>query len=376
LEVIVDGIIYELQSHGGILRLFSEILPRMCLIDETLNITLLMTGQSQQALPCHPRIHICSAPRIERFLLPHLVWQYPAQRLKEWWLRLSIGRTGGKIWHSTYFTMPKMWGGVTVVTVADMIYEHFPELFNTIGAERFRKQKRRCILSADAVICISETTQRDLLHFYGIDSDKVWAVPLSYSNTFKRLANLAERTESPVSGPFLLYVGTRTHYKNFGQLIQAYSLWQHRQEVSLVVVSKEWSKDEIDSLGGLGIYDRVRLLDKVDDETLCYLYNTASAFVYPSLYEGFGIPLLEAMACGCPVVASRIPSTIEVAGDCPVYFDPEEIEDLVLALDKVLSEGRDSQRSLVGLERVKDFSWERAAEQTLKVYRSLSNLTC
>ena len=376
MEVIVDGIIYQAQAHGGISRLFNEILPRMCQADETLNITLLMTGQSRQALPHHPHIHIRSTPQIERFLKPRLVRQYPTRKLKEWWLRLSIGRTEGKIWHSTYYTMPKMWKGETVVTVADMIYERFPTLFNTIGANRFRKQKRRCVLSADAVICISETTRRDLLHFYGIDSDKVWAVPLGYSNTFKRLPSLTEKAESPVSDPFLLYVGSRSHHKNFKQLIQAFSLWQHQREVNLVVVGRKWSPDEMESLTGLGIYDRVCLLDKVDDEALCYLYNTAAAFVCPSLYEGFGIPSLEAMACGCPVVASRIPSTIEVAGDCPVYFDPRETEDLLLALDKVLLEGRDSQRSLVGLERVKDFSWERAAEQTLKVYRSLGNLTC
>lgn len=372
MEVIVDGIIYQLQYHGGISRLFSAILPRMCEVDETLNVTLLLPGQSQQVLPYHPHIHTRSAPQIERFLQPHLVWQYLTRRPKEWWLRLSIGRTRGKIWHSTYFTMPRMWSGAIVVTVVDMIYELFPHLFNTIGAERFRKQKRRCVLNADAVICISETTRRDLQDFYGMGLDKVWAVPLGYSNTFKRLPSLPERAESPVSGPFLLYVGSRSHYKNFRQLIQAYSLWQRRQEVNLVVVGREWSKDEIDTLTGSGIYDRVRLLDKVDDEALCYLYNTAVALVYPSLYEGFGIPLLEAMACGCPVVASRIPSTIEVAGDCPVYFDPGEKEELVLALDKVLSEGRNSERCLAGLERVKDFSWERTAGQTLKVYRSLS----
>lgn len=376
VNVIVDGIIYRLQPHGGISRLFSEILPRMCQADDTLNITLLMMGQSQQALPHHPHIHIRSAPQIERLLRPHLVWRYPVRMLKEWWLRLSIEGTRGKIWHSTYYTMPKIWRGATVVTVADMIYELFPGLFNTIGSERLRRQKRRCVLSADAVISISETTRADLQHFYGIDSDKVWVVPLSYSNTFRRLPSLVERAESPVSGRFLLYVGSRAHYKNFKQLVEAFSLWKHRREVSLVVVGGEWTPDEMKTLTELGIYDRVRLLNKVDDEALCYLYNMAVAFVCPSLYEGFGIPLLEAMACGCPVVASRIPSTIEVAGDCPVYFNLGETDDLMLALDKVLLEGRDSQRCLAGLERVKGFSWERTAEQTLEVYRSLANLIC
>jgi len=376
LETIVDGLIYQYQSYGGVSRLFSEIFPRMCQADETLKITLLMSGQSRQALPYHPHIRVISAPRIERFLPSLPVWHYLTRSLKEWWLRLSLGRTGNKIWHSTYYTMPKVWNGAVVVTVHDMIYELFPQLFTSIENEQFRKQKQRCVLRADAVICVSETSKSDLLNIYGIDSNKVWIVPHGYSNIFKRLPNLAERTEFPAPGSFLLYVGGRTHYKNFNLLIKAYSLWQHRREVKMVVIGSEWSLDEMESLRQLDIYDQVLLVNNVDDETLCYLYNTAVAFVYPSLYEGFGIPLLEAMACGCPVVASRIPSTIEVAGDCPAYFDPLETESLVSALDKVLLEGTDSERSLAGLERVKAFSWERTAEQTLEVYHRLTNRTC
>jgi glycosyltransferase involved in cell wall biosynthesis len=141
----------------------------------------------------------------------------------------------------------------------------------------------------------------------------------------------------------------------------------------MVIVGGEWSAEERKSLKELGISERMLLLHRADDETLRDLYNTAVAFVYPSLYEGFGIPLLEAMACGCPVVASSIPATIEVAGDCPVYFDKAEVEDLVPALDRVLLEGRDSPRTAVGLERVKAFSWGKTAEQTLAVYHSLAH---
>ena len=104
---------------------------------------------------------------------------------------------------------------------------------------------------------------------------------------------------------------------------------------------------------------------------LCRLYNQAVAFVYPSLYEGFGIPLLEAMTCGCPIVASRIPSTVEVAGDCPIYFDPAEEDDLVNALDIALSEGRNSERVQAGFEKVKSYSWDKTTAQTLQVYRAV-----
>jgi alpha-1,3-rhamnosyl/mannosyltransferase len=115
----------------------------------------------------------------------------------------------------------------------------------------------------------------------------------------------------------------------------------------------------------------VQVLTDVDDQTLCQLYNQALGLVYPSLYEGFGIPLLEAMACGCPIVASRISSTIEVAGDCPIYFDPTEEDDLLNALDIALSQGRNSERIQTGLEKVKSYSWDKTAAQTLKIYRSV-----
>ena len=170
MEIIVDGIIYQLQTRGGISRVFNEILPCMCQTDENLIISLLIRGQNRQKLPQHSRIRVQLAPHIGRFLQPLRTWHYTIKPLNDWWLRLSVGNTKGKIWHSTYFTMPKMWRGPAVVMVADMIYELFPHLFNTVSDERFREQKRRCILGADVVICISKTTRRDVLQYYGIDT--------------------------------------------------------------------------------------------------------------------------------------------------------------------------------------------------------------
>ena len=113
------------------------------------------------------------------------------------------------------------------------------------------------------------------------------------------------------------------------------------------------------------------LLSHPDNEKICVLYNQASAYIYPSLYEGFGIPLLEALACGCPIVASRIPSTIEVAEDCPVYFEPKNIDTLVSALDVITTEGRSSKRVELGLKHFHKFSWDITARETLNVYREL-----
>jgi len=373
LEVITDGIIYQLQFHGGISRVFSEILPRMCEADETLDITLFLTGKNRQELPYNPNIHVFLSPRITRFMKPEKIWRWLVQRLMERWLRSVIGKTEGKIWHSTYYTMPKDWEGKTVVTVHDMVHELFPDLFNNTAAEQFRNKKRQSILSANMVICVSENTRKDLLNLYEINPDKVRVVPNGFNTVFKRTDNPSLKMDTPVHEPFLLYIGSRSQYKNFGQLVEAYVSWKRRNEVNLVVVGDSWSPDEIKNFKERKIYEKIQLFEKANDELLCYLYNKAAAFVYPSLYEGFGIPLVEAMACGCPVVASRIPSTIEVAGNCPIYFAPGKTEELVAALDKVIIEGRNSQRTLDGLKRSKDFSWQITAEKTLEVYKCLND---
>jgi glycosyltransferase involved in cell wall biosynthesis len=138
----------------------------------------------------------------------------------------------------------------------------------------------------------------------------------------------------------------------------------------VLVGGKSFSESEQQLMEKLAIAKQVKLLSNIDDETLCCLYNRALAFVYPSIYEGFGMPLLEAMACGCPIIASCIPSTVEVAGNSPIYFDPSEEDNLLNALDTALSEGRNSERIQAGLERVKFYSWDKTAAQTLEVYRS------
>ena len=113
------------------------------------------------------------------------------------------------------------------------------------------------------------------------------------------------------------------------------------------------------------------MLQHIDDADLCRLYNQAAAFVYPSLYEGFGIPLLEAMACGCPIIASQIPSTAEVAADCPIYFAATDEGSLLEAMDIAVTEGRNSARVHYGLERARRYSWDMTARKILETYQSL-----
>jgi len=374
MEIVVDGIIYRMQSKGGISRVFSEILPRMCNIDNSLQIRILSQGLLRQTPPQHQHITHRSIPNIERYLRPKRIWKPLIPAANGFIRKVLIGQGTGKIWHSTYFTMLQGWNGYSVVTVHDMIFERFRDFYSGPNAEQFRERKRQCICDADAVICVSEATREDVRNFYKLDSGSIYVVPNACSDVFKQLEQNVNTAMLPTKQPFLLYVGVRSHYKNFDMLIRVYSKWHWRKDVALVLVgAKPWSDDERRQLAQLQIQSRVHLLQDVDDESLCRLYNSAAVFVYPSLCEGFGIPLLEAMACGCPIVASRIPSTIEVAGNCPIYFDPAQEDDLLNALDVALSQGRNSERLRAGFEKAKSYSWDRTAAQTLKVYRAVCN---
>ena len=378
MEIVIDGVIYQRQSHGGISRLYTEILPRMCEMDENLQIMVLTDGPLKQSLPVHSRITPIKAPPIKHTLQASGVWRFipfPIRNLgRKLWYNLRslwIDQRKDVIWHSTYYTLPSFWSGSQVVTVHDMIHERFPDLYNEPLDDLARQQKRRCIHEADVVICVSEATRRDVQSFYSVDASSIKVIPNACSNVFRQIEHRDDDLFAPTSQPFLLYVGKRGRYKSFDGLIQAYSVWPRCKEVALVVVGEPWSPAEKERLNHLGVQEQIFLLSGINDEALSHLYNRAAAYVCPSLYEGFGIPLLEAMSCGCPIVASLIPSTIEVAGDYPFYFELFETESLLAAFDIALEEGQNPHRLQLGLERVKQFSWEETARKTLEVYYDL-----
>ncbi len=364
MDLIVDGIIYELQKRGGISRIFHETLPRLCSVEPDIRVTLLSQGVPGEDLPAHARIarrELLSFSGGNRFLRRGV--RFLARRVLFPWI---IKTTPGQIWHSTYYTLPQGRSLPVVLTVADLIHEWFPELLPGRDNGAFRLCKKRCIKCAEAVICISETTRRDLIRFHDVAPEKTYVVHLAAAETFRPKEDI-ERPQRP----FLLYVGSRVHYKNFDLLLKAFSRWSKKEDYDLVAVGPPWSREENRKVRESGLDKTVKRLSYIDDEKLCELYNQAEAFVYPSLYEGFGIPLLEAMACGCPVVASRIPTTEEIAGSCPHYFDPRDAEALRRALDDVWSQGRTGQRIKDGLKRVEMFSWEKTARKTLDVYKSV-----
>jgi glycosyltransferase involved in cell wall biosynthesis len=371
MNLVIDGLIYTKEAHGGISRLFSEILPRMCDLAPSLTVTLFTENcRPLQLLPIHPRIVHRPVPRLDSYLRPRRVWKGVGTKAERVVRRCYIGSGRSALWHSTFYTLPHKWNGNQVVTFHDLGFQRLPQLFNRPDHEIHRQRMRRCLVEADIVIAISEATSEDIQDYYGIDNKKIRVTPLACSVSFQVLERSTLRRSVVTERPFILYVGHRMCYKNFDTLLEAYAGWKLRKDLDLVVVGgKSWSTQEQQMLAKLGVAERVRFAGHLDDMTLAQLYNEAAALVCPSLYEGFGIPLLEAMACGCPVVSSRIPACLEVAGDCGVYFDPKSADDMRRALDIAVGEARKSSRIARGLEKARRYSWDRTAQQTLDAYR-------
>jgi glycosyltransferase involved in cell wall biosynthesis len=233
------------------------------------------------------------------------------------------------------------------------------------------EKKRKLFSRADAIICVSESSRRDLLHFYNVDESKTHVVYHGFS-PLPVGSSLAATNGIPGS-PYLLYVGLRARYKNFLLLLEAFSRSGLAADLQLVVIGGgAFSAEEQAKISSLGIGNRICHIPNASEGTLAHAYRNASLFVYPSLYEGFGFPTLEAMSLGCPVLVHRTSSLPEVCGDAAFYFDTSDAEALSRALVSTLQdpEGIAIRRRL-GKQQVKLFDWGLSAKNTLAVYRGV-----
>lgn len=294
-------------------------------------------------------------------------------------LRWGLSRRPS-VFHSTYYTLPALEGLRSVVTVHDFVDRQFPA-FSPNGPGFVRIQEQ-AIASADALIAVSEATRKAMISLTSKPRSSISVIPHGVSSHFQPRGGTVAHKMSFAwnytgNRPYWLFVGKRTSYKNFGTLLRAFAKVAQRDRAHCLVVvggkaKLEPYQDEF--IIETNIEDRVIVLPVVDEEILRDAYIGATAFIYPSLAEGFGIPILEAMACGTPVIASDIPVFREVAGCHALFFDPHNIDDLSRLLTESIDYDYRADFAGKGIQRAAGFSWEDAALQQAYIYRTLSHM--
>jgi glycosyltransferase involved in cell wall biosynthesis len=366
MRIAFDHQAFCLQKTGGISRYFFHLAQQLAMVGEDVEVfsPLYRNQYAKQLLP--------------KILHGSYVKDYPprcadlAVSLNGLLARRQLRAWQPDIVHETYFSNTRSGPDRTpsVLTVFDMIGELGLDTHVPTPTELKQSKKYAAVKRADHVICISEHTRQDLIRLYEVAPEKTSTIHLGCE-----LNVLAEENPTNVARPFLLYVGLRSGYKNFARFVQAVAACvQLKEQFDIVAFGGgPFNRTEQALIQALGLrFDQVRQLNG-DDSELAKYYRGASALVYPSCYEGFGLPPLEAMANYCPVVSSDASVMPEVIGDAAEFFDPLDLDSIASAIQNVVqSEARTNDLIVKGLIRVQQFTWQTCTGQHLALYRKLS----
>ena len=278
-----------------------------------------------------------------------------------------------KLYFATHYNIPIFFNGKMLVTVYDLFHLAMPKLVGGMHKRLYaRYMFNRVRKKADAIVTISNFSKSELIRFTGSGNQQIFPIHLGVDRSWFSIPE----SESPHSRPYILYVGNIKPHKNLVGLIKAYKKISKQIKHDLVLVGKKEGFITGDcnvELEANGLHDRVYFTGRVDDHSLKRYFSHADMFVFPSLYEGFGLPPLEAMASGCPVLASNAGPMPEICGDAVLYCDPYDISDIAekmstLLQDKKLAETLKKR----GLNRASTFTWERCINETCEVISSLT----
>ena len=281
-----------------------------------------------------------------------------------------LNRFNPDIIHPTYYDISflKNFKKPKVLTIYDLIHEKYHYLYNLKSNDL---PKKEAIKYSDYYICISKNTQRDLIKYYNIKEERTSVI---YLAPFADINHSLNTSKNYTDKPYLLFVGNRHKYKNVKFMMNAIALDIGIMKNYNIIFfgGGNFTQQEKEFFKKLNFSENQILSVQGADKYLTKLYQNASAFIYPSLYEGFGLPILEAMNNNCPIISSNTSSMKEVGGNAVEYFNPQETESLLQAFKNVLySESRRKELVNLGKERIKIFSWDKCAKETLKVYSSL-----
>lgn len=305
----------------------------------------------------------------------------PAWRLlgEQLVLPVLVKRAGVDLLHSPHYTRPFILPCASVITFHDMTFFLFPELHTRVKRLFFQNAIRLSASKADALIAVSESTRRDAIRLLGISPHKIYSTPLGVSERYRLISDEVvlekARLRYKLPAKYLLYVGTIEPRKNLPLLIRSYYRFLDQgNALPLVVVGRKgWMFDDTFQLiEELGLKDKVFFAGYISEEDMPLVYNLAQAFVYPSLYEGFGLPPLEAMACGVPVITTAISAMRDHVAGAGILVPPNDEQALAQAIHMLIQDSSVREKlSIEGQTRAAQFTWKRTAQETLKAYQSI-----
>ncbi|WP_162053125.1 glycosyltransferase family 4 protein [Pontibacter pamirensis] len=369
MKILYDHQIFVAQKFGGINRYYQEIMQLKGAATEVASIN------PELFRPVKSKVKTDLVSRGTRFLKRTMGLHeqnntplFPEEAF-------NIIKSGEyDIFHPTYYDpyFLDLTDKPFVLTVYDMIHEIFKEYFAL--TDRTSHNKLLLCQKAKHIIAISQNTKNDLIDIFNLPEDKITVIPLA-SNFDSVIPVQPQNTEGLKK--YILFVGTRHIYKNFYFPVIALSeLLKSDEELQLLCTGHPFTSDEFLFFRDLGILNQVLHIYPENDNELSWLYRHAALFIFPSLYEGFGFPMLEAFGTGCPVIASNGGSLPEVGNNAALYFDPKSIQEIQDAAQKVLYDTK-LKESLVknGEAQLKKFNWETCRAETLAVYKKVYNMT-
>lgn len=365
MKILFDHQTFSLQEYGGISRIYAE---------------LLMGSHSHPEVETSVSILISNNEYLGQLkkvsyvsFLKNTTWKYKISlmmKLNKLATILNLHLRDFDVFHPTYYDsyfLKHLKGRPFVVTFLDMIHEKFGHIYPELANDLITNNGKKLLLqSANKIIAISRSTKNDIVDIYGIDPGKIEVIYLG-SSMPKAIAGVPRI----IRNNYILFVGNRGRYKNCSFFLESIANLLSGLHV-VCAGGGPFTEGEIGEIEKWNLQGKVHYEPIINDACLANLYSNALCFVFPSLYEGFGIPVLEAFSCGCPCILSDRSSLPEVGGDAAIYFNPENSISINKAVSTLI-EDNELRENLVqkGYERMKQFSWDRARDQTYKLYASL-----
>jgi len=366
MKIAFDHQIFTYQKYGGISRYFT-----------ILASNLIKQSQDVRILTCMHRNNYISNMS-ENIATGIKLNDYPPKSTRFFeWLNHGISELKAKTWkpnivHETYYSSLPISStkAARFITVYDMIHELYSEQFS--AKDKTTERKKKAFDRVDHIISISHNTKSDLINIFGIDESKISVIHLGVNiDAFQISKNQTIFSNQQ----YILYVGARSGYKNFKGVLEACSKSKIiKNKIKIIAFGGgSFNKNELQRIYELGFNEGMVEQISGDDQLLSILYTNALCFVYPSLYEGFGLPPLEAMAAKCPVVSSNTSSMPEVINQAGIYFDPLNTDEIIFTLERVITDSN-LRSNLIqqGLKNIQKFTWEKCAIQTLQSYKNHS----